>query len=401
MRLTDEVMKASDTAIAEWVDNALVLASAGRFGLLPSPRPFRISINITKNYVEVESLCCLAVTKSGHLIDINYDSNYSNHFETRVFLPEKAEVGELLLTIGMDPNRWVETTNGFEEPSYFFSLVMPNTPIADNAVPIARIVDTDFGGWRIDDVDFVPPCLFVASHFKYEELYERFLQTLSETTTQVSQMAGSRSRDVLKTLWPLLVQIMIDTDKGRELMTPMTLLGSVQKFVAAFTTACSLDENLVLTDANVFGSYALAPYDFKNVYRRIKEGLELCFSIKEKIGLMEAKAEPIRNEKVAAPYIAVDQLLQNCRTKNVKIPIISPSPEAIIYYSTDGSEPTLKQSAEKPLILNNNFNPKREPEPDATVTIKLRAVVNGVSSTVNTVIVTLHKDYTSWVGKVI
>lgn len=400
MRLTEEVMKASDTAVAEWVGNALVLASAGRFGLLPSHSPFRISIDIAKENIEVKSLCCLAVTKSGHLIDVDFDTRYSCHFESSVKLPGNTIGKELLLTIGMDPEKWIETVDGFEEPSYRFDLVSPNSPIADNDVPIARLVDTEIGGWHVDDVDFVPPCLFVASHFKYQELYERFLQTLSEVETLVKRQLQSNTRDVIRIFWPNLVQILIDTDKGRELMTPMTLTAQIQKFVAAFTTACDLDDRLTLSDANVFRNYALSPYDFKNAYRKIKEGLEISFSIKEKIGLMEEDQEPVREERIAAPYIPADQLNQSCSKRYVTVAVINTIPDATVFYSTDGGEPTKKLVGDS-ISIESKFNAKRVSEPDMTVPIKLKAVANGVSSEVKAFTLTLRKDYKNWMGVVI
>lgn len=400
MRLTEEVMKASDTAVAEWVGNALVLASAGRFGLLPSHSPFRISIDIAKENIEVKSLCCLAVTKSGHLIDVDFDTRYSCHFESSVKLPGNTIGKELLLTIGINPEKWIETVDGFEEPSYRFDLVSTNSPIADNAVPIARLVDTEFGGWHVDDVDFVPPCLFVASYFKYQELFERFLQTLSEVETQVRRQLQANAREVIRVFWPLLAQIHIDTDKGRDLMTPMTLMANVQKFIAAFTTACDLDERLTLSDANTFRNYALSPYDFKNSYRKIKEGLELCFSIKEKIGLMEEKEETVREEKIEAPYIPSDQLNQSCSKRYVTVSVVNTVPEAVVLYSTDGGEPTKKLVGDS-ISIESKFNAKRVSEPDMIVQIKLKAVADGVSSEVKTYTLTLRKDYKNWMGVVI
>ncbi len=43
MRLTDDVLRASDNSTAEFISNALALAAAGRFGLFPSASPFELS----------------------------------------------------------------------------------------------------------------------------------------------------------------------------------------------------------------------------------------------------------------------------------------------------------------------------------------------------------------------
>lgn len=400
MRLTDEVMKSSDMAVAEWVNNALILASAGRYGLIPSCHPFSISIDIRKESIEVKTLCCLAVTKSGHLIDIDFDTQYSNHFSTSVKLPENTSGKELLLTIGIDSKRWVDTMDGFEEPSYCFDLISSNSLIADNAVPVARLVDTDFGGWHVDDVNFVPPCLFVTSHFKYLELFEQFLQTASEIETQVKKALQSDTREVFRAFWPSLVQIHIDTDKGRDLMTPMMLMANVQKFVAAFTTACDLDDRLTLSDAKTFWNYATSPYDFKNAYCKIKEGIDICFSINEKIRLMEEREESVREEKIPAPYIPADQLNQNCSKRFVTVTVVPPTPDAVVLYSTDGNEP-MKELVGDSISIESKFNAKRVSEPDMTVHIKLKAIANGISSEVKSFTLTLRKDYKNWTGVVI
>ena len=131
MRLTDDIMRASEDATAARIGNAMTLASAGRFGLLPSLRKFQLSINLNADFVEVQALDCLAVTRGGYLVDVQFDTKYTNHLETRVSLPDESRAEELLLTIRVDPNRWQETLNGYEEPVYAFDVVGINSPIPD------------------------------------------------------------------------------------------------------------------------------------------------------------------------------------------------------------------------------------------------------------------------------
>ena len=171
MRLTDDILRASDECTSEFVGCALALAAGGRFGLLPSSRPFELVVNIGGNVVDVESLSCLAVTKGGLLVDAQYDTKYTNSFDTRVFIPEGLDTQEFILTLNASPTQWKETHDGFEEPVYTFSLLTPDTPVPNDALPIGHIVEDH--GWRLDDVDFVPPCLFVSSHYKYEELLKQ------------------------------------------------------------------------------------------------------------------------------------------------------------------------------------------------------------------------------------
>lgn len=402
MRLTDEILKASDDAFTETIRKAITLAAAGRFGLFPAPCPFQVSLNIAKDFVNVESLCCLAVTKGGHLIDVQYDTKYSNAFETHVPTPNLSGVDELFLTINVHSGQWKETTDGYEEPEYGFALITANSPIGDNALPIAHLVDSEYGGWHIDEVDFVPPSLFVSSHQKFRDLLTRFQEVLASIDAKTRPMINSQGRDAIRIFWPIIQQIRITVDKECDLLTPMALLGHVQKFVCAFTTACELDEHLDLSDAESFRNYAFAPYNYRDVYQRIREGLDICFSISEKIGKMEVREEPSVHRpskpNTAAPFISDDQLYQNCRYKAVKIPIVNPVAGATVYYSINGGEPKQKLASSSTLSIENKFNTKRIPEPDQTLEIKLKAVFNGISSDINTFMVTLHKDYRAWIG---
>ena len=126
---------------------------------------------------------------------------------------------------------------------------------------------------------------------------------------------------------------------------------------------------------------------------------EFCFSIKEKISLMEEK-EPVREERIAAPYIPADQLNQSCSKRYVTVSVVNTIPEAVVFYSTDGEEPT-KSLVGDSISIESKFNAKRVSEPDVTVPIKLKAVANGVSSEVKTFTLTLRKDYKNWKGVVI
>ena len=402
MRLTDDIMRAAENATAARIGNALLLSSAGRFGLFPCSRPFQLSLNINPEYVEVQALDCLAITKGGYLIDVQYDTHYSNHLENRVQMPVIQSSKELYLTINVHPEQWEETIDGYEEPVYTFSLLGTNSPIADNALPIAHLVDTDYGGWHLDEIDFVPPCLFVSSHHKYEESLNRFLQNLTEVESKLYRLLQTETDEAFRIFWPFMQQILIDTDKNRDSMTPMMLLANIQKFVGAFTTACQLDRNLILTNANSFRNYALKPYNYQNVYPMIKEGLEFSLSINEKLDNAETKEPemPQSATPIATPSIANEQLYQNCRSSNVFIPIINSVPEATVVYSTDGGasfEEAKLKGSQIGIRLRNNFNSLKEPEPDQTVNVKLKAILNGVVSDVNTFTLTFHKDYKVWI----
>lgn len=296
MRLTDDILRASDNCTAEYVGNALALAAAGRFGLLPSTSPFELSLSINRGIVDVELLNCLAVTKSGFLIDAHYDTKFSNAFDTRVQLPETGEK-ELILTIDVHPEKWKETNDGYEEPEYSFSLILQNSPLPANSLPIARIVDEY--GWRVDDVDFIPPCLYITSHQKYIELAKQFGEVLHILDNKTRNLLHSNGKDAIRIFWPVIQQLMIATSKEVDVMTPMGLLANVQKCISAFTCACELDDYINLADAETFRNYVYAPYNYKDAYPRIKEGLGLCMQINEKVDKFDVIPQaPILQEPV-------------------------------------------------------------------------------------------------------
>ena len=134
MRLTDEVLKAADNCTSDAIGQALVLASAGRMGLFPSVRPFQLSLSIARGFVEVESLDCLAMTRGGDIIDVQFDTKFSNTFDSRVQIPQEDEQ-EFLLTINLIPDSWKESVEGYQSQDFTFSLVGPKTAIPDTPSP--------------------------------------------------------------------------------------------------------------------------------------------------------------------------------------------------------------------------------------------------------------------------
>lgn len=391
MRLTDEVLRASDDSTIEIVGNSLALAAAGRFGLLPSTH-FDLSVNISKGLVDVESLNCTAVTKSGNVIDAHYDTKFTNSFDTRIQIPEGNGEKEYVLTINYT-GQWKDSNDGYEEPIYTFSLMASNSSIPSNSLPIARIVDEY--GWRVDEIDFVPPCLFISSHQKYNELLKQFSDVLTEIDNKAKNLLHSNGKDIIRVFWPIVQQLMITVNKEQDLMTPMGLLSNVQKCVSAFTCACELDDYIDLADADRFRNYIYAPYNYKDSYQRIKEGLDLCISINEKVSkLNEGPQAP---STIEAPTIANSQLIKRCTNSKARIQVTNNVSGATVYYSIDGNEPSHSLKGQD-IQLESGFNNLRKREPDKIVMVKLKAVLNGIESNTNTYEITLQKDIERWTG---
>lgn len=297
MRLTDEVLFAADACTTEAIAQALTLGACGRFGLITSAvRPFQIQLSIAKGFVDVEVLSCLAITKGGNIIDAHFDTKFTNTFDGRVQIPADLDQKEYFLTINARPGVWKDTSDGYREPDYSFALIGPQTQLPADALPIARIIYED--GWREDATNFVPPCLNVTAHPKFEELHMQLLQLLRKISDTTAQQLDTAARTAISIYWPVVQQCYITASTEHDTMTPQQLQGCVQRVVGAFAMACQLDDALTLEDGPVFSNYAVMPYNYTFAYRRIRQGLGMCYAITEKVEKfsllkIQPKPEPV------------------------------------------------------------------------------------------------------------
>lgn len=399
MRLTDEVMRASDQCVIDFVKNAFILATSGRFGLLPTSTPFELSLDISNGMVDVVSLNCSAITSGGDLIEAHYDTKFNNSFDTRIQIPVENDVAEYILTINADGDKWSDTNDGYEEPAYSFRLIPVNSPIGEHSLPIAHIVDSEYGGWRIDDVEFAPPCILVSAHPKFNELLDEFHSTLNSIDKKVASLLNG-NRNVFIVFWPIIQQLLIEVDKERDAISPITLMEKVQKCISAFLCACDLDENLNIENSETLRGYIARPFNYRDAYATIKEGIGVCFRISENIENLQTTPapQPAAPGLPEAPTINPSQMTIQCSTRTAKVQLINNAPGATVYYTTDGSEPTEASKKGLVVVVQNGFKKERVNEPDMTVTIKAKAVLNGVSSRINTFQITLIKDISIWNG---
>ncbi|MBR5688065.1 MAG: chitobiase/beta-hexosaminidase C-terminal domain-containing protein [Prevotella sp.] len=397
MRLTDEVLTLSDRCTDEQIARVLMTAASGQFGLMPTTIPFEVNVNPTAGFIEVEALACLGVTKAGDLLDIKFDTRYANAFDTRVLLPDAADGAEYILTVQQNSSEWREVNDGLAEPLYTFTLITNDAPLSSHALPIAKLVNQY--GWHIDEEDFVPPCLLISAHPKFMEQYVRTMQLFHEMESRAHGLLNTDAMNAMRIFWPLLQQVMIETDKERDVLSPMALLAKIQRVVGAFTCACELDDYLELADADIFRAYSLAPYNYKDVYNRIREGLEICSSIRDKLDKMkEAPVEaPPQPAALPAPEIAEVYHKIGCAS-GAKVPVICHTPGAAIFFTLDGSEPSNNMLRTPFIPLSSGFSKQRTPEPEKIVTIKMKAVKDGISSPTVTYQITLWKDFNKFSG---
>lgn len=308
MRLGTDVFNALDSTIDENIRLTTLVSSGGRYGLFPTVKPFELSVNISNNILEVVSLSCHGITRSGKLVDIDFDSNYTITFDTRVPIPAVNNSEAFMLVVRMKDKAWREVTEMYSEPFYTFELLGENSIIDDDSLPIARVVNQY--GWRLDETDFVPPCLYVGAHRMFTDLLERAKAIFKSISDRCLTAKNCVARQLLSLIWTESLSAYIMLDKERGAVTPEQLYASVQKVVGAFIAGCWVDEYITLENADPFVMYIQKPYDARNLYRDIEKGLELSAEISVKMDavcdMTEVKEIPVEKPRIE-PQKTVDR----------------------------------------------------------------------------------------------
>lgn len=411
MRLTDDKLRASDEATMDLIGKALILAAPERMGLLPGKKPFDVAVSVASGMVEVESIYCLAVTCDGSLIDVDYDTRYTSTHAMRTKMPDDPDAREWKLIVYPISGQWHDVDGGYEEPDYGIALIAPDSYIPADALPIARLIKDNNGSWRTDAEEFVPPCLYIASHKKYKDLWQDFRDELKKADQNLPNLIGSVGEQVARTFWPVARQLMIAVDRGRDQMTPMALLGYVQQYVGVFACACQV--NGYGSNEN-YGNFMVAPYTYRDAYPRIVEGIGLCCLILESLKTLaqqkpeEPKPEPRQRPRprprpqqeptmaLEPPTIDESETHIECNRSTTTVKLATCQSGVKVKFMVSGTEGPddgqEKQASSMMLSFNNGFGKKNGTEYDKTVELYLWTEANGKKSSVNTYLLTLSKS---------
>lgn len=281
MKLSTEVFNSLDRYIEETAQLSILAGCGGRFGLIPNGRRFELTVNITNGILEVVSLNCQGITKSGRLIDISFDSNYNSSFDSRISFPSGDPTEAFILAVKLHNQQIREVNELLCEEAYSFELLGENSPVDDDTLPVGLIVNQY--GWRLDESDFLPPCLDVGSHPRYQDALLRAKALFQSISERCLNSDNYVARHALSSTWNAAYGEYTRLDKERAAMTPEALLGCIQRVVGSFIIGCAVDRMVNLEDKEPFIAYMRRPYNARSLYRDIMDGIELCSEISLKI----------------------------------------------------------------------------------------------------------------------
>lgn len=296
MRLSTDVFNAMDASLDENIRLSNLIATGGNFGLIHTDKPFELSVNVSNTILEIVSLSCRGVTKSGRIVDIDFDSAYSDTFDTRITLPSSNGDEAFLLIVRFHDKQWREVNEMYSEPLYNFALIGENSPIDRDSLPIGRIVNQY--GWRLDETEFVPPCLFTGAHPRFEEQVIRAKSIMKAISDKCLKAQDCVARNLIGSIWQSAADNYILIDKSSNSLSPGRLFGSLQQVIASFVIGCSNEKYVSLEHADPFVAYYQKTLDERNLYRDIQEGLKLCDEISIKMDAVCAM-----NERIDVPSV--------------------------------------------------------------------------------------------------
>lgn len=302
MRLTPDVFTAQDASNAEAQRLLALGASGGRMGIFAGRRLFELSVNVEGNTAEVLTLRCTGLTKTGRLVDIDFDSNFGKTFDTSMTIPSDTGEDTFLIVVKMVEGDWRQVDEHFSEPTYLLRLVSDPGAVDGDSLPVGRLVNQY--GWRLDEVDFVPPCLYVNAHHKFIDLMLRAESVFKGMRDKCLSASQCVARQFLASIWNAVSDTCIEIDKLRTTLTPEQLLSIVQKVVASFVMGATLDPLITLENANPYVEYSLSSIDLSSIYSEIERGVGLCSEIALKLDTvlsLKEEPEPTHAETKARP----------------------------------------------------------------------------------------------------
>ena len=181
---------------------------------------------------------------------------------------------------------------------YTFELVGENTRLDEHSLPIGCVIKQY--GWRLNETDFVPPCLYITAHPRYMEQWEKCLRLSKSIFDKCISAQNCVAKYILSCIGTAAAGIFQRIDKERDTLTPAQLYASLQQLISSFLLGCTLDDYISLENPDPYILYAQKPLDLRNIYKDIESGISLCSEIDTKMNaicsitvVQDAPPEPV------------------------------------------------------------------------------------------------------------
>lgn len=309
MRLTSEIFNTMESSHLESARMAVSVASAGRCGLFGAADDFSVSVNVDNGIAETVELRCVGVTASGKIVDLDIRPESATNPDTRVSIPAGHEDEAFLLTVRL-MEEWREIDELRSEECYRFELVREGGSLGPDSLPVGRIVNRF--GWRLDETDFVPPCLYVHSHPTLMAQAARARQMAEALAEMCLASPECVARSLTGRVWSAASRLRNALDCEIQTIAPETFLVLVRGLVGEFIIGCSADSHVSLENPEPYVDYMRGVWDAGHVSRDIERGLALCAEVRGKMEVVctmteEAPQAPERPVRKAQPKAAPEE----------------------------------------------------------------------------------------------
>lgn len=270
MRLSDAIFSASDEFhIAQLIPLYTLMLRDG-YGHLVEPK-FRYEVD--NDTLSVVEMFCCALSSSGRFINIRFDHNERNLFQT---LPVPSTYDPFIIYIDASSSEhlsFVDKDIPYRDVDYHL-VFKPQSAYYNNpdAVPVARFVYNQ--SWTMD-ASFIPPCTSLKVHADLWNLAFAYARSLDNLIAALKDKVESQMEIAVKSLVPTLGMAKMEVEKGIDSITPKRLITIMQQVVYGIVELCELEASCSVPEPEACKAYINDNYHPCKIAGMVNEGIRL------------------------------------------------------------------------------------------------------------------------------
>lgn len=270
MRLSDAIFNASDEFHVSQLMPLYALMLREGYGHLVEPK-FRYEVD--NDRLSVVEMFCLALSASGRLINIRFDHNERDLFQTLV-MPTTYDPFIIYIDASSSKHvSFVDKDIPYRDIDYHL-VFKPQSVNYNNpdAVPVARFVYNQ--GWTMD-VAFIPPCTSLKAHADLWNTTFAYTRSLDNLIAALKDKVNSQMEIAIKSLIPTLSIAKMEVEKGIDCITPKRLISIMQQVIYGMVELCELETSCSIPEPEACKAYITSNYHPCKIAEMVNEGIRL------------------------------------------------------------------------------------------------------------------------------